>query len=49
MHKPVQRVPRKPYAAPQLSVYGTVKELTKHMGLRHTRDGGNFPRIKTAT
>jgi hypothetical protein len=48
MHKPVQRDPRKPYAPPKLSIYGTVKQLTKKMGLRHTRDGGGLPRIKTA-
>ncbi len=48
MLKPVQRDPRKPYAPPQLSVYGTVKALTKKMGFHHTRDGGGLPRIKTA-
>jgi hypothetical protein len=48
MLKPVQRDPRKPYAPPKLSVYGTVKELTKKVGLRKTRDGGSLPRFKTA-
>ena len=48
MLKPVQRDTKKPYSSPKLSVYGTVKELTKKLGLRHTRDGGGLPRIKTA-
>ena len=49
MLKPAQRDPKKPYTSPKLSVYGTVKVLTQNMGLRHTRDGGSLPRIKTAT
>jgi hypothetical protein len=48
MLKPVLRDPKKPYSSPKLSVHGTVKALTQKMGLRHTRDGGGLPRIKTA-
>jgi hypothetical protein len=48
MLKPVQRDPKKPYSSPKLSVHGTVKELTKKVGFRKTRDGGGLPRIKTA-
>jgi hypothetical protein len=39
--------PKKPYSTPSLTIYGTVQELTQTMGLRKTRDGGTFPKIKT--
>jgi hypothetical protein len=38
---------QKPYSTPILTIYGTVQELTQTKGLRSTRDGGKFPRIKT--
>jgi len=40
--------PKKPYSTPALTIYGTVQQLTQHVGLRKTRDGGSFPRIKTS-
>jgi hypothetical protein len=47
MDKPLQRGPRKPYASPKLTIYGTVQELTKRRGIRGNRDGGTFPRSRT--
>jgi hypothetical protein len=38
---------KKPYSTPVLTIYGTVKELTQTKGLRGTKDGGKFPKIKT--
>ena len=40
MAKPVKREPKKPYAKPSLTVYGTVRELTKKVGTVGNRDGG---------
>jgi hypothetical protein len=40
--------PKKPYTTPVLTVYGTVRELTKQVGLRRALDGGRFPRIRTS-
>lgn len=42
-----KRAPKKPYSAPVLTVYGTVQELTRKVGLRGTRDGGKAPRVRT--
>jgi hypothetical protein len=47
MPKQVIRETKKPYSAPALIIYGTVQELTQTVGLRKTRDGGTFPKIKT--
>jgi hypothetical protein len=47
MDKPLQREPKKPYASPKLTIYGTVQELTKSVGIRGNRDGGAFPRFRT--
>jgi hypothetical protein len=47
MLKQVAGEPKKPYSAPALTIYGTVQQLTQTMGLRKTRDGGRFPKIKT--
>jgi hypothetical protein len=47
MDKPLQGGPKKPYASPKLTIYGTVQELTKRRGLRGNRDGGTFPRSRT--
>jgi hypothetical protein len=38
---------KKPYSTPVLTIYGTVRELTQSVGLRGTKDGGKFPKIKT--
>ena len=49
MAKPFKRVlPKKPYSAPVLTVYGTVQELTQKVGAFKARDGGHFPRIRTS-
>jgi len=48
MGNPVKRAPKKPYSAPVLTVYGTVQELTRKVGLRHRRDGGRAPRVRTS-
>ena len=47
MLKPVKRDNKKPYSSPIITVYGTVQELTKKVGLRSHADGGHFPRVKT--
>jgi len=48
MVKPVKREPKKPYSAPVLTVYGTIRDLTKRNGVIGHNDGGKFPRSKTA-
>jgi hypothetical protein len=40
MAKPVKREPKKPYTKPTLTVYGTVRDLTKAIGNRGNLDGG---------
>lgn len=47
MVKPVKREPKKPYSSPVLTVYGTVRDLTKRNGPIGKNDGGRFPRGKT--
>lgn len=32
---------RKPYRSPRLTVYGSVRELTREGGPNRTKDGGN--------
>lgn len=46
MVKPVKRGPKRPYSKPTLTVYGTVRELTQHVGHTGTRDkpGGGVNR-----
>jgi hypothetical protein len=40
--------PKKSYSPPELTVYGTVSELTKAVGSHGNTDaGGRFPRNKT--
>jgi hypothetical protein len=48
MDKPVKRQPKKPYSPPSLTVYGTVRELTKQVGPARSSDGGRFPRNHTS-
>ena len=38
MDKPVKPEPKKPYSPPKVTVYGTVRELTLHQGLRGQKD-----------
>jgi hypothetical protein len=40
MGKSVKRQPKKPYLKPTLTVYGTVRELTQHVGTSGRRDSG---------
>jgi len=40
MAKPVAPGPKKPYSAPKLTVYGTVRELTQSNNARGGKDGG---------
>ncbi len=47
MPKQVLGERKKPYSTPALTIYGTVQQLTHTVGLRKTRDGGRFPKIKT--
>ncbi|GEM_PF-1829874 len=35
--------PKKAYKPPELTVYGTVRDLTKTVGMRRHRDGGQRP------
>jgi hypothetical protein len=47
MAEPVKREPeepKKPYTKPTLTVYGTVRELTKKVGTAGQRDGGRNPK-----
>lgn len=48
MNRPVNKVPKKPYAAPILTIYGTVRELTRKVAIKRQRDGGRFPRYRTS-
>lgn len=48
MAKPVAPIPKKPYLSPQLTVYGTVRELTLKVGPQGKKDGARFgPRNTT--
>jgi hypothetical protein len=47
MDKPLQGGPKKVYVSPKLTIYGTVQELTKRVGIRGNRDGGRFPHFRT--
>ncbi|MFI5072644.1 MAG: lasso RiPP family leader peptide-containing protein [Terriglobales bacterium] len=40
-------VSKKPYKTPILVIHGTVKELTRAVGIRGTADGGTRFRIRT--
>jgi len=47
MDKPVKPEPKKPYTPPKVTVYGTVRELTLHVGHVGQRDAhpvGGFNR-----
>jgi hypothetical protein len=47
MDKPLDRGVKKPYLSPKLTVYGTVRELTKKIGPNGNRDNGRFPSFRT--
>ncbi len=38
MLKPVKRDNKKPYSSPLITVYGTIRELTQHVGIRGNPD-----------
>jgi len=40
----VKREAKKPYAKPRLTVYGTLRELTKRVGTSGKADGGRSAR-----
>jgi hypothetical protein len=39
---------RKPYSKPELAIYGRAEELTRMNGFKGSRDGGKFPRSRSA-
>jgi hypothetical protein len=39
---PVAPIPKKPYLSPKLTIYGTVRELTLHIGSRGNKDNGGL-------
>jgi hypothetical protein len=50
MPNPVNRdinTKKKPYSCPIITVYGTVKELTRTVGITGNRDGGSFASYRT--
>ena len=38
---------KEPYSTPKLTIYGTVEQLTKKIGVNGQLDGGSFPNIRT--
>ena len=49
MLKPVKRDNKKPYSSPLITVYGTVQELTQHVGMRGKPDSPSPRSQKTHT
>jgi len=47
MAKPVTPGQKKPYSAPKLTVYGTIRELTQKVGRHGKSDAGKAPRNLT--
>ena len=47
MVKPVRLGPQKPYSAPKLTVYGTIRELTQKVGRHGQPDSGHIPSTST--
>jgi hypothetical protein len=39
--------PKEPYSTPELTIYGTIEELTKAIGAHGSGDGGSFPQDRT--
>ena len=39
---------KKPYSKPELAIYGRAEELTHMNGFKGNRDGGKFPRSRSA-
>lgn len=51
MPKAAEKGPKKTYSPPQISVYGTVRELTKHLGATGNSDPPphSFGHLRTHT
>lgn len=49
MGRPVKREPKKPYSKPVLTVYGTVRELTRTLGNTGSLDGQPIPLLPNKT
>jgi len=47
MAKPVKREPKKLYLSPNITIYGTVQELTQHVPGSKGNDHGSKPRNRT--
>ena len=39
--------PKEPYSTPKLTIYGTVEQLTRQIGVHGQADGGSFPTFRT--
>jgi hypothetical protein len=39
--------PKEPYSTPELTIYGTIEELTKAIGAHGSADAGTFPTDRT--
>jgi hypothetical protein len=39
--------PKEAYSTPELTIYGTIEELTKSLGAHGSADGGSFPKDRT--
>jgi hypothetical protein len=48
MDKAGKPAPKKPYTQPVLTVYGTVRDLTKKVGPGGAADAGPFPPNRTS-
>jgi hypothetical protein len=47
MDKARKPEPKKPYKPPELTVYGTVRDLTKAVGIHRNPDGGTGRNSRT--
>jgi hypothetical protein len=47
MDRPPKPERREPYSTPKLTIWGTVEQLTKQVGVHGSLDGGLFPIIRS--
>jgi hypothetical protein len=47
MNRPTKPEPKEPYSTPKLTIYGTIQQLTKAVGMHGSTDGGSMPTIRT--
>jgi hypothetical protein len=47
MNRPTKPEPQEPYSAPELTIYGTIEQLTKAVGMHGPTDGGSPPTNRT--